>query len=499
MSDDTDNGEGPTPKKKPWAVLVYMVADDPRGGQMFDALAQREADRITHGAMSDNLDHVHVALQVDFRTEPFVWRRIVNGRSWIRPEEQSASPQTLYGFFEWARAACPADRYMLVLWGHSQGPFGFFADDDAGAYVAQSLTVVELRDALTHARESSGQKIDIIAFKDCYIGTLEVAFELRDLADFLLTSQGDVPAEGWPYEGMFTALRRSRDASACAIGVYEALEQYYAVPANRGRNRDVPMSLLDTSKVSKAVDAFGRLSHQLVELGASPRGRSAVRSALTAAAAGDPALLDLRHLCHEARRMKIPSKGASTALAGAKATATEHLRAAKRAAGDLERALVRDLVLRHASRTVRGRREFNGVSVFCFPANRTRKSLIAGVASRHVYSQLQLSEKTNWPALALASMPMDGVDLPPVELSTAVTALPFATGEQVVELFWDQVRRSGLLERLQLDGVELARRALLGLSNLGPKDKPGGLGPKDKPGGLGPKDKPGGLGPAATG
>ena len=36
--------------------------------------------------------------------------------------------ETLYGFFEWAQRMCPADRYALLLWGHSRGPFGLFTD-----------------------------------------------------------------------------------------------------------------------------------------------------------------------------------------------------------------------------------------------------------------------------------------------------------------------------------------------------------------------------------
>jgi hypothetical protein len=33
-------------QEKDWAVLIYMVADDPQGGEPFDQAAHRELDRI---------------------------------------------------------------------------------------------------------------------------------------------------------------------------------------------------------------------------------------------------------------------------------------------------------------------------------------------------------------------------------------------------------------------------------------------------------------------
>ena len=60
---------------KPWTVLIYMIADDPAGGALLDQQANRELDQIIHGTLSVNRDQIYVAVQLDFRSQPDVWRR----------------------------------------------------------------------------------------------------------------------------------------------------------------------------------------------------------------------------------------------------------------------------------------------------------------------------------------------------------------------------------------------------------------------------------------
>ena len=42
----------PGKDRKRWTVLIYMVADDPQGGEMLDRLAVQEMDQITKAALS---------------------------------------------------------------------------------------------------------------------------------------------------------------------------------------------------------------------------------------------------------------------------------------------------------------------------------------------------------------------------------------------------------------------------------------------------------------
>ena len=137
--------------------------------------------------------------------------------TFVRPESNAADPDTFYGFFDWVADECPAEHYLLIFWGHSAGQFGMFGDSDPFDYTAQTLTLVELGNALTAAKRSLEKPVDIIAFKDCFMATLENAYELSGLADYLLASPGLVPVVGWPYDRMFGQPRRMTSIWASSI------------------------------------------------------------------------------------------------------------------------------------------------------------------------------------------------------------------------------------------------------------------------------------------
>ena len=201
-----------------WTVLIYMVADDPQGGKLLDEQAIREMDQIIKATLSvEPANKLRVALQIDFRTFPGVWRRVIGEDTFVSPESTAADPATLYGFFDWAVNECPAEHYLLMFWGHSRGQFGMFGDSDPFDYTAQTLTLEELREALTAAKRSIQKPVDIIAFKDCFMANLETAYELNGLADYLLASPGLVPVEGWPYDEIFKAL--ANDKTSYKAGV----------------------------------------------------------------------------------------------------------------------------------------------------------------------------------------------------------------------------------------------------------------------------------------
>ena len=42
----------PARARKPWTVMIYMIADDPAGGVLLDQQANRELDQIVHGALA---------------------------------------------------------------------------------------------------------------------------------------------------------------------------------------------------------------------------------------------------------------------------------------------------------------------------------------------------------------------------------------------------------------------------------------------------------------
>src|SRR4051812_41860139 len=192
--------------KRPWTVMVYMAAGD---SAEMDDYAVRDLREMERGAN----EHVHVAVQIK-RHWPAIPQRYVitrHGRSAQAHQQSPAKPnhtnmgdeQTLADFLEWAVKECPADHYMLVLWGHSYG-LGFGRDH------GDPLRLTELVKALTAFREARvgaeeeqlGDRegvLDVLGANACAMSYAEAAYELRDSANYLLASQISVPFAGWSY------------------------------------------------------------------------------------------------------------------------------------------------------------------------------------------------------------------------------------------------------------------------------------------------------------
>ena len=170
---------------------------------------------------------------------------MIGESTFVRPESNAADPATLYGFFDWAASECPAEHYLLIFWGHSRGQFGMFGDSDPFDYTAQTLTLEELRDALAAAKRSLQKPVDIIAFKDCFMANLEIAYELTDWRTtcwrhpgwcrLWVALRGHVPC---PHRRWGT--RGSQADTRCAQ------RHYYGKKDNRDPHDEVPYSLLRT-------------------------------------------------------------------------------------------------------------------------------------------------------------------------------------------------------------------------------------------------------------
>jgi len=429
--------EMPGRDRKRWTVLIYMVADDPQGGELLDQQAVQEMDQITAATLSlpaKNRENLYVAVQVDFRTLPGVWRRSIGESTFIRPESNAADPATLYGFFDWATAKCPADHYLLIFWGHSRGQFGMFGDSDPFDYTAQTLTLEELRSALTAAKRSLQKPIDVIAFKDCFMANLETAYELSGLADYLLASPGLVPVEGWPYREMFEALTDD-SALKAARRVLGALGDYYNVPKNRGPHEEVAYSLLRTAGAVRVVEALKSFLDEKSSSDETPE--DLLRSKLSAAARapGDPALADLGQLAAASAPAVDGRSGPPDELTGKLDPFIKALGNArpkknnddppesfnlKESSPDSQ-----ELVIKHTGK------DFGGVSVFVFPESTRdqRGSMLTRLADEKAYKRLAISKDTKsaekalgWADIALGRMPVKQFS-PAQDVSKAIAVL----------------------------------------------------------------------------
>lgn len=187
--------------KTPWAIYIYMAADNGLSDAAWDDIAQMEEAVYDHEA-------VRVVVQVDFYqdssysgAERFVIEH--HPEAGVQTpvltrmgEIDSGSPRTLNRFLDWAATNYPGEQSALVLWSHGNGwqkrtdPH-FCPDAQAGTWL--NVAGGDLRAAL------GDHYYDLLVFDACSMGTVEVMGECAANADYILAAEDDVPTKGFPY------------------------------------------------------------------------------------------------------------------------------------------------------------------------------------------------------------------------------------------------------------------------------------------------------------
>ncbi len=239
----------PRPETAQWTVLIYMAGDDRNPDGIEYAISQDLAEIKSIGST----DSVHFVAQTDDASGVACYRyRLRKGTDLaadrlerFNGDLNTGSTKTLVDFVAWAHVLFPADHYALVLWGHGSGHddqdvyrmirgavsprvaarlaqrrLGFFSgtrrsileqgptrgygyDDTAGDF----LDNAELRKVLLQVRRILGRKLDILGFDACLMAMIEVAYQIRDLAQLLVASERTEPGDGWWYSRAFRSLK----------------------------------------------------------------------------------------------------------------------------------------------------------------------------------------------------------------------------------------------------------------------------------------------------
>ncbi|HOS96485.1 MAG TPA: clostripain-related cysteine peptidase [Deltaproteobacteria bacterium] len=218
--------EGSSPDAAPearWTVMVYMAGDSDISGAAFSDI--NEMEQV--GSTAD----VNVVVQVEFSnqlTPLYPWDTL-RGRVTRDDDPYSigsdltrmanldmTAPGTLSGFIQWAAGTYPAERYALVLWSHGLGwkgqDKGMFVDETtAGTGSMMSLS------AMAGALRQGGVVFDVIDFDSCLMGMYEVAYEVRDAAEYITFSEAPFPVFGDPYGTILGPLAQDPDMGALEL------------------------------------------------------------------------------------------------------------------------------------------------------------------------------------------------------------------------------------------------------------------------------------------
>jgi hypothetical protein len=241
-----------------WAVLVYMAANNELAPDAEACLKAMEA--VAPSAA------VSVAVQVRTPgpvTTRYYRRGAKEETTDLRPSPNMGEEQTLTDFLDWGRAVCPASKYLLVAWGHGEGTEGRSAFESIELDDGEALTTQSFRQAIA---KSAVQRVDVLGCDACMMSTIEVAFEMRDVAAIMVASETKAPNESWPYERILTALagRPAMTPTEAARVIVDTFRAWYANPAHPNRLKYASLTALDLHATEEIAAAVKELSSALV-------------------------------------------------------------------------------------------------------------------------------------------------------------------------------------------------------------------------------------------
>lgn len=187
---------------------------------------------------------------------------------------------TLTKFIQFCVSSYPDYKKMLLLSNHGGGwrdtpeakkkrleKIGItkgvcWDETDADDYLSTS----ELRTAASSAL-GTGNKLDIIAFDACLMAMVEVAYELKDVANYMVASQETIPGFGFPYTQILTAYTDTYTSVQFGRNIVDQYCNAYIngtnVEYNTFTDDSVTLSLTDLSRIDALAVAINDLGTAL--------------------------------------------------------------------------------------------------------------------------------------------------------------------------------------------------------------------------------------------
>jgi hypothetical protein len=224
-------------------VIVYMAGDNDLS---MDALA--DIEEMKQGFSGNN---INLLVFADLQDEnPQLLKISANKEETIKtyPELNSAEPTVLKDIMEEVVAMYPAEGYGLILWSHGTSwlPSGTTLRS-FGKDSGREMNIPELAKALP-------VKFDFILFDACLMGSVEVAYELKDKTDYLLSSSTETIYEGFPYDEIIPELSKPQ------VDLPKAAQRYFDYyNSHQGAYCSATVSVIDTKELNRLAEEVNKI------------------------------------------------------------------------------------------------------------------------------------------------------------------------------------------------------------------------------------------------
>jgi hypothetical protein len=221
-----------------------------------------------------------------------------------------SDPKTLTDFIKWGTKNYPANYYLVNVWNHGEGWENLPADYNwenirasnplkqskirrfksvlffktirkvHGAPAPERLIAMDvasdLRKVISETEELRkaisdglpiGKKLDILGCDACLMNTLEICYENKDIADYMISSEDTETGNGWPYAMILNKLASKPEMSPreLSIVIIQEHEKHYESEGDNITDQGATQSAIDLGQIKLVADSVNKLAELLMK------------------------------------------------------------------------------------------------------------------------------------------------------------------------------------------------------------------------------------------
>ena len=259
-SDEPQPTPEPEPEISSRTVLVYMVADNNLGSYLNSSDLKEMTEGVAqHGLNGGRLLVYHNRRYTAAGNPPLLLDITPTGIDTLKtypddPSIYSVEISRMREVLADMKSFAPDNDYGMIFWGHATAWMTHGSSDITESVAAPKkrsygsdrnkwMTLSSMAEAL------KDEKFSFIYFDCCLMGTVEVAYELRDITPYIVASPTEVEGEGMPYSLNIPAFFATDKPDV--IGMATNTFEYY----NNRLSSSCQMVVIDTSTLDALADA----------------------------------------------------------------------------------------------------------------------------------------------------------------------------------------------------------------------------------------------------
>ncbi len=238
----------PSPIFPDRTILVFMAGENSLSG-----FTESNLKSIISGANVSNIEKCNLLIYIDNYKQTSLYKIEKNETGVVdavlkktyNNEDNSADISTMRNIITDVFSTYPADEKGLFLWSHGTA----WLPADLDSYLRSFGQDGDKKMEITELREALPEGFDFIIFDACYMSSVEVVYELRNKAKYILGSSTEIMGEGFPYSLVIPELLSDKPMEDRLVNTANTFYNHYN--AQTGYNRTGNISLIKTSELSK--------------------------------------------------------------------------------------------------------------------------------------------------------------------------------------------------------------------------------------------------------